>query len=606
MSVPAPTSGGTRPLYTPLQPGQIRILRLHPAAAPEASIKGDLLQADLADGSDPTLSINGDLFAFEAISYAWGSPSAFTDSILCNDLLVHLAPTLGAALRCFRLLDRERYLWVDFLCVNQLDTAEKNVQVANMFDIYRRAQQVLAWLGDEGPYTPAAMKYLALLSHYTEEEVDRRSRVWTAETTLNLGLFDIYCRPWNRRAWVRQEVFAARQITVFLGHHELDFDVYKNQGDALYSDLQRGLYHHSGMDTNLIRFSLRSLEGLTRADEISIARLQSERQAYLDLDFRWHANDSSAKEEFPALTADLSHRFESIMEENMWLEASEPKDLVYALLSLTYCPVLLAEPAYDRHPLGIRLDYAKSYDRVLQDVTKFILNRDKSLHILKHRSFAPAKWWGLAWDDQALPSWTVDWRGDFKCKYCDDRSRHRSNAPLRWQDPSECGTVSLWGIKLTVIESFYKAWDNVKGLDDGTRMIHLFMRARTHLRVVPHQTSSLPRPRAHQQKPMQVRWSHAPKLIPYKRVLPDAKNMDEFDDLWHRGLVVVVLVEGIAADEVVYLQSHHDERFSYLRNGTLSEHFSLVLSDLQQDMGTWNGEDLFEATKASHRKFIIR
>ncbi|KAK5763539.1 hypothetical protein LTS12_006310 [Elasticomyces elasticus] len=587
MSLFAPTSASTRHLYTPLRPGQIRILRLLPASAPEALLEAKLLRADLADD----LRIDGDFIAFEAISYAWGLPSEFTDSILCDDLLVRIAPTLGAALSCFRLLDRGRYLWVNFLCVNQLDTAEKNVQVANMFDIYRRAQRVLGWLGDEGSYTSAAMKYLASID--TEEEFDHSPQVWTSETTLNLGILDVYCRPWHRRAWVRQEVFAARQITVFLGHDKLDFDVYQDQGNALHNDMNKGL-EISGVAMKTypsILNSLRSLQGLAQADEISIARLQSERQAYLDVDFRWHANDSSTKEEFPALTADLSHRFESVMEENMWLEASEAKDRIYALLNLTYCPVLLAEPTYDRHPLGIRLDYAKSYERMLQDVTKFIMNRDKSLHILKHRSRPPSIF-GVAYHVGTLPSWAVDWRGDPKCSVCHDRSRHHASAPLRWQDPSECGTISLWGVKLTVMKSFYTTWDF------RTSLAHAAMDARTHLRTVPHQTS------AYEQKLTRVQWSHELESVPQKHGVLDARSMDEFEELWDRRLVVV-LVEGIAVDEVVYLQPERDECFSYVGTGTLSKHLSLVLRDPRQDFGTWDGENLFEATKASHRKFII-
>jgi hypothetical protein len=39
-----------------------------------------------------------------------------------------------------------RALWVDFLCIDQDDTAEKNKQIPLMAFIYRRAREVIIWL----------------------------------------------------------------------------------------------------------------------------------------------------------------------------------------------------------------------------------------------------------------------------------------------------------------------------------------------------------------------------------------------------------------------------------------------------------------------------
>ena len=41
-----------------------------------------------------------------------------------------------------------RYLWVDALCINWSDTAERNAQVALAPDIYQRATAVWAWVGE--------------------------------------------------------------------------------------------------------------------------------------------------------------------------------------------------------------------------------------------------------------------------------------------------------------------------------------------------------------------------------------------------------------------------------------------------------------------------
>jgi hypothetical protein len=39
------------------------------------------------------------------------------------------------------------YIWIDALCINQEDEAEKSQQVQRMGQIYKRAQLVLMWLG---------------------------------------------------------------------------------------------------------------------------------------------------------------------------------------------------------------------------------------------------------------------------------------------------------------------------------------------------------------------------------------------------------------------------------------------------------------------------
>lgn len=43
---------------------------------------------------------------------------------------------------------KSRYLWIDAICINQDDIAEKNSQVAMMAEIYKKATRVNIWLGE--------------------------------------------------------------------------------------------------------------------------------------------------------------------------------------------------------------------------------------------------------------------------------------------------------------------------------------------------------------------------------------------------------------------------------------------------------------------------
>ncbi|KAK0737792.1 heterokaryon incompatibility protein-domain-containing protein, partial [Schizothecium vesticola] len=86
--------------------------------------------------------------SFEALSYTWGLsvfPRTITESSLNS--IIQITENLFNALQALRLTHASRQLWIDAVCVNQKDTAEKNQQVAQMYDVYRRAKMVVFWLG---------------------------------------------------------------------------------------------------------------------------------------------------------------------------------------------------------------------------------------------------------------------------------------------------------------------------------------------------------------------------------------------------------------------------------------------------------------------------
>jgi hypothetical protein len=86
--------------------------------------------------------------AYEAVSYAWGAP-LFCKCILDLDSNANILITenLFDGLHALRLEDRSRTLWVDAMCIDQTNLAEKIIQIAQMGAIYRDAIRVLVWLG---------------------------------------------------------------------------------------------------------------------------------------------------------------------------------------------------------------------------------------------------------------------------------------------------------------------------------------------------------------------------------------------------------------------------------------------------------------------------
>jgi hypothetical protein len=62
-----------------------------------------------------------------------------------------VTPNLYSALQNVRSSARGaslRHLWLDALCINQADTLEKEQHVRLMGEIYPKAGDVIAWLGD--------------------------------------------------------------------------------------------------------------------------------------------------------------------------------------------------------------------------------------------------------------------------------------------------------------------------------------------------------------------------------------------------------------------------------------------------------------------------
>ncbi|KAK3655674.1 hypothetical protein LTR56_003323 [Elasticomyces elasticus] len=336
--------------------------------------------------------------------------------------------------------------------------------------------------------------------------------------------------------------------------------------------------------------SLQALQGLKRAAEVDIVELQSMRQQYLSTNnIRYRlSGDHIGMGRSLTTKVNPSRMFEAVLEESRWLAASEIKDLIYALLNLTCCPLVDVEPTNIDHALGIRLDYAKPYSYILQDVTKFIMNRDRSLDVLKliNRATSPS---GVVRDGDALPSWTVDWT-----------HYRRAGPALGWQSPSKRDTIAMRGVILCTIQSFSVSYHPEKALN------RLSVDARTHLRIVAQgQTSFWSKLYTNKQRPAQIEWCRHPLPVTYKRFLADADPLAQIQDMSDRGLIAA-LVEGIAPDEVVYLQpTILERRFSYVRTGTLAEHLSLFQSDLPQDIGAWSAHGLFEASKEEHRKFIV-
>lgn len=159
---------------------------------------------------------------FEALSYTWGSAENPIDIFVGSSGCYTLAVTqnLAEALPYLRLEDRTRTLWIDAICVNQSDMAERTSQVKRMADIYSKATRVIVWLGPASEDSSMAIDFFNTICSETAVDLQTYSfrptsaDTWWADANVPVPLdqaqsnsiSSLLSRPWFERLWIWQEV----------------------------------------------------------------------------------------------------------------------------------------------------------------------------------------------------------------------------------------------------------------------------------------------------------------------------------------------------------------------------------------------------------------
>ncbi|KAK3655673.1 hypothetical protein LTR56_003322 [Elasticomyces elasticus] len=429
-------------LYTPIKNWQIRILRLH-SGANDDPLEADLLVAGLAHGDGLVIGMDQDLISYEAVSYSWGQFKPCVP-ITINGIEYRLCESLAGALHRFRLESAERYLWADALCIYQCDDSEKSAQVRTMFTIYHKAQRVLAWLGHEGVRTGEAIDKATQSSDMDSESHE------VAEWHDTVALVDLCLRPWARRIWIQQEVFAAKELVLFCGASEMDLETYQKMAKCLFLKQEwptRSVYEAVNIATNAIC-------GLKIAGVRSVAALEAARAST-----RSRRPRVEYQKGLWVTARDADHGLAIVLRRCGVFEASDSRDLIFELLGLTNCVPghpTTSEVVPDEFtwPLPFKIDYTMSVSEVFQQATRYILNSDRSLLLLSE-SGSP----NLPPSDPLLPSWTIDW-GTWQShqNFRDGRRRTTDDMPdparlLQWQPAVNDGLLRLSGIILGSVKS---------------------------------------------------------------------------------------------------------------------------------------------------------
>ena len=278
--------------------------------------------------------------SYEALSYCWGDATPLWP-VLCVDenSIIYVTRNLFDALMQLR-RDHHRRIWVDAICINQRDITERNWQVRLMGDIYRRASQVLVWLGeardDSELVAPFVTQMLEVKARMKEErlsvvDLDERKREelgipssvrFRDPPRASLALISITERAWWRRMWIIQEFLLGEAVLLICGEWSISWTSFSEAYEMI-------------MDLDLGIFGYRPVAYSSQFQLLKTLR-----------------DENSMKYSMP---------LRALIPWTQTALASDPRDFIYALLGL-------AEDG-DK----IEVDYSKSIQQIFEEATRQML-----------------------------------------------------------------------------------------------------------------------------------------------------------------------------------------------------------------------------------------
>jgi hypothetical protein len=90
--------------------------------------------------------------------------------------------------------DIPQVIWADAVCINQLNLREKEIQIPLMAEIYAKASQVIAWLGEARDGSDEALNVIRVAAEPSFNISKKRLPPQSLSVLLE--------RSWFRRIWV--------------------------------------------------------------------------------------------------------------------------------------------------------------------------------------------------------------------------------------------------------------------------------------------------------------------------------------------------------------------------------------------------------------------
>jgi hypothetical protein len=369
-----------------------RVLRIHPSVSTTKPIHCEMLLVSLESGSYPP---------YIGISYAWDRDVSVMETIFINNQPFKVSPNVYAILKAMRHPLWSRCVWIDSICINQKDNAEKASQVRNMRQIYQRTTRVVGWLGEDNREWPnfwlgalnvatelffnpmSAEDDLAFAmvrrlnsSTFLQDYRDQRSpsvyfdqhrkKFWDAFRILVTNRF-------FTRIWIVQEVVTARHVFLRYGRHEFSWELYARAISILC---------HTGLRENLIQ----------NGDGTE----ESRRAEARGIDNTMVMENIRQRHDRPGIMQTRPGRLlplEDTLKLCAMFSATEDVDRIFALLGVIS----------DAETLRIDPDYDRAKEDIFTDTSRALMTARNAHRIIRYAGIGHAR------KLSALPSWVPDW-----------------------------------------------------------------------------------------------------------------------------------------------------------------------------------------------------
>ncbi|EGZ68665.1 HET-domain-containing protein [Neurospora tetrasperma FGSC 2509] len=347
--------------HRPLQDSEIRVVTLHPAS-----------WYDPVSCTLDHVVLDGPRDDYIAISYTWGDPTQ-TKDIELNGHSYPVTTNLHLALRYLRNKDKPRRLWIDSLCIDQRDVAERSAQIPRMRDVYAFAAEVHIWLGDYGS-TPNRYTLQYTFDRCIADAAKDKKTFHgpKSDSVINTLLK----RPWFQRMWVIQEV-AVRN--------------WKEDGEKVTF-----LVGHSSLTWSILGWACRDMVHLQSNPKQLVPGRNYETNGFLQIRTAWEAQHRVRESPIEGVSYTMSQQLGYLLSRFVNFKVTDPRDRIYSLLGLLYGP---GEVPDDLAP-----DYSKPVDEVFHAYAAWMLRSGACIDILSLNSRQRV--------GRRCPSWVPDFRGE--------------------------------------------------------------------------------------------------------------------------------------------------------------------------------------------------
>lgn len=351
---------------------------------------------------------------YAALSYTWGDPLAVpyrtakpSKVVWCNGESLLITANLYEALlklRGFRMSVNAStlLLWIDAICINQDDQAERGDQVAIMGEIYAKASAVISWLGHEDKNAKVAIKMindilLPVAELWEAEGEDTFAYTFNDPTLfkrLRLPLVTpeeweafilFFERQYFHRCWIVQEVSLSGKAVVMCGPLLIEWRRITKVSQFLIC---------SGWIPLLETFNKsRTIPGPTMAVPGILTGI-----TFHCLSTRPHCGAGQGNNWNQFQTAKAYAFLELLLFKTHYFQATDPRDNIFAVLSIVSYIYQLKEPKVQ----FMRPNYSMPVQDVFVAITSDIIMNTQRVQLL---SLAQNK------ADRrvpGLPSWVPD------------------------------------------------------------------------------------------------------------------------------------------------------------------------------------------------------